>query len=535
MLRLAGAYDDLLDVLAAERARPSTDAVLRLWLDLGLAVVSSRVGRPQPQPVPLDRLGEVLDRLAAEPRRPIVRATLFWLWWDAYDADRHVLERILDLIEAQADPGALPSDAVGIGLRQARFALSDGDGEGALRLLQDLLAREDQLHAVNRPVVESLEVWVLFVLGRLRECVAAGERVLARLGSPEVAGVNWAGTADNLAVAYAMSGDLDRAEELMRAILGLGDFYGHITTGCDLAVLLAARGRADEAEALLAEVVDLRLPAPGEAGFRFGISSQVVAARAARAAGHGDLGSARDLLRPVLLDPHLTPDSEYLWQVVLDAARVFDDPPTLEPEAERVAWVAAVRDAAARVHRHGALGPAWSADVDAHLDRALGHDTAEQWAAVVEGWAALGAPVEGALASLRLAERLAQDGDRERATATASAALAEAERVGAVALAEQVRATSRRHRLRVADTRADTPDDGDGHRLTSREREVLALLADGRTNDQIATGLFMSPKTASVHVSRIITKLGVTNRTEAAAYAHRHGLVHATDDGTEPR
>ena len=54
---------------------------------------------------------------------------------------------------------------------------------------------------------------------------------------------------------------------------------------------------------------------------------------------------------------------------------------------------------------------------------------------------------------------------------------------------------------------------------------MLLLLAQGRTNHQIADGLFMSPKTASVHVSRIITKLGVANRTEAAAYAHRHGLT----------
>ena len=54
------------------------------------------------------------------------------------------------------------------------------------------------------------------------------------------------------------------------------------------------------------------------------------------------------------------------------------------------------------------------------------------------------------------------------------------------------------------------------------------LLAEGRTNEQIADGLFMSPKTASVHVSRIITKLGVANRTEAAAYAHRHGLASSS-------
>jgi DNA-binding CsgD family transcriptional regulator len=62
--------------------------------------------------------------------------------------------------------------------------------------------------------------------------------------------------------------------------------------------------------------------------------------------------------------------------------------------------------------------------------------------------------------------------------------------------------------------------------LTDREREVLALVADGATNCAIAKRLFISPKTASVHVSRILTKLDASTRTEAAAVAHAAGLVH---------
>ena len=57
--------------------------------------------------------------------------------------------------------------------------------------------------------------------------------------------------------------------------------------------------------------------------------------------------------------------------------------------------------------------------------------------------------------------------------------------------------------------------------LTSRERQVLALLAEGATNRQIGAALFMAEKTASVHVSRILSKLGVRSRTQAAAVAHR--------------
>jgi DNA-binding CsgD family transcriptional regulator len=61
--------------------------------------------------------------------------------------------------------------------------------------------------------------------------------------------------------------------------------------------------------------------------------------------------------------------------------------------------------------------------------------------------------------------------------------------------------------------------------LTDREREVLLLLADGRSNPEIAQALFISPKTASVHVSNILAKLGVGGRVEAAAVVHRLGVA----------
>ncbi|MEZ0291083.1 MAG: LuxR C-terminal-related transcriptional regulator, partial [Solirubrobacteraceae bacterium] len=64
--------------------------------------------------------------------------------------------------------------------------------------------------------------------------------------------------------------------------------------------------------------------------------------------------------------------------------------------------------------------------------------------------------------------------------------------------------------------------------LTPRELEVLLLVAEGRTNRVIGETLFMSEKTASVHVSRILAKLGVSGRVEAAAVAHRLGLSAAT-------
>ena len=67
--------------------------------------------------------------------------------------------------------------------------------------------------------------------------------------------------------------------------------------------------------------------------------------------------------------------------------------------------------------------------------------------------------------------------------------------------------------------------------LTARELDVLRGLSQGRTNKQIAAGLSLSPGTVRVHVSSILAKLGVENRTAAADFAHRNGLV-ATDDRT---
>ena len=94
----------------------------------------------------------------------------------------------------------------------------------------------------------------------------------------------------------------------------------------------------------------------------------------------------------------------------------------------------------------------------------------------------------------------------------------------------EVQALARRARLDLAPhaaaaappSGASTPAEQLG--LTPREVEVLALVAAGRSNRQIAQALFISPKTASVHVSNILAKLGVAGRVEAAAIAHRLGL-----------
>jgi DNA-binding NarL/FixJ family response regulator len=94
----------------------------------------------------------------------------------------------------------------------------------------------------------------------------------------------------------------------------------------------------------------------------------------------------------------------------------------------------------------------------------------------------------------------------------------------------EVKALARRARLDLAPPAAATaaaagaPTPAEQLGLTPREAEVLALVAAGRSNRQIAQALFISPKTASVHVSNLLAKLGVAGRVEAAAVAHRLGL-----------
>jgi DNA-binding NarL/FixJ family response regulator len=82
--------------------------------------------------------------------------------------------------------------------------------------------------------------------------------------------------------------------------------------------------------------------------------------------------------------------------------------------------------------------------------------------------------------------------------------------------------------LLVEMRRAGAPEPKDSRResaLTSRETEILRLVAEGRSNGEIARQLFISVKTVSVHVSNILAKLGAGGRTEAAAVARRDGLL----------
>ncbi len=126
---------------------------------------------------------------------------------------------------------------------------------------------------------------------------------------------------------------------------------------------------------------------------------------------------------------------------------------------------------------------------------------------------------------LRYAEALLAAGRREEAAAEVGAVREAAGRLGAVPLVERAEALAARGGL------GGPSGAGRAGVLTAREREVLRLLARGRSNRQIGEELFISGKTASVHVSNILAKLGASGRTEAVVIAYREGLVAPESDG----
>ncbi|MDW4909359.1 AAA family ATPase [Streptomyces sp. ADMS] len=248
--------------------------------------------------------------------------------------------------------------------------------------------------------------------------------------------------------------------------------------------------------------------------------------------GEGRLLDARAELGHVL-DTGFPPGTQcYGWPLLLAAA-------TAEADARALPAVAAGRpETLARIldtARNLTTGaPVWLAHehwVRAELRRADGTATPGTWSPIVTAFEALDRPFDLARVRHGLADALladgAEPGDRDRATELLRLSATVADHLGARPLADAVALLAQRARLnptRIPGPARPTADPAESLGLTSRERDVLRLVSAGRTNRQIAGELFISPKTASVHVSNILAKLGVSGRGEAAAVAHRLGL-----------
>jgi len=200
---------------------------------------------------------------------------------------------------------------------------------------------------------------------------------------------------------------------------------------------------------------------------------------------HLRLATGEPVLGRLLDDPDLAAYASVAWPVLVTAARMYPG-----------------RAAALRALALPVTGPVQAAH------RLMLH---ARWAAAAAAWEALEQPYPRAQALFHAAEQAFRDGDRAAARAWLHAAAPLAERLGAAPLLREIT-------VRANGTRPELS-------LTARETEVLGLLAEGRSNRQIAEALYISAKTAGVHVSNIMAKLGVSSRTEAAAVAHRSGLA----------
>ncbi|RBY75238.1 LuxR family transcriptional regulator [Geodermatophilus sp. TF02-6] len=184
---------------------------------------------------------------------------------------------------------------------------------------------------------------------------------------------------------------------------------------------------------------------------------------------------------------------------------------------------AAVEDHLRSVGGYGAEGVAWLTRVEAEQARLAGRVEPDLWRAAVDAFG-YGHVYEQARSRWRLAEALLATDDRAGAAEELRAAASVADRLGAAPLRAALVALARRGRLPL-----DLPGAGrvvdPAAVFTPRESEVLGLLARGRTNRQIGAELYISEKTASVHVSNILAKLGAGGRAEAVALAAARGLL----------
>jgi DNA-binding NarL/FixJ family response regulator len=193
-------------------------------------------------------------------------------------------------------------------------------------------------------------------------------------------------------------------------------------------------------------------------------------------------------------------------------------------------------------------GRAFLALARAEECRRMGTSDPAAWRVAVDAWSGRRLVLRPLYARIREAEALLAGSRTSRAAADRLVdAYAEARRLGAGRLAEMAAAIARRARVDLAAVegtgtavdgrgKADADDAGTSattavraYGLTNREVEILSLLAAGLTNRQIGEQLYISPKTAGVHVSNLLGKLGVSGRVQAATLAHHLGVEAPTD------
>ncbi|MEE1814378.1 AAA family ATPase [Streptomyces sp. SP18ES09] len=406
--------------------------------------------------------------------------------------------------------------------------VSAGDPEGGLAAMHEARERTvalGQFHEAARAHVNlssSMEA-----LGRSREAVeiaTAGIELARSRGLVDSAG--WIRA--NLAESLLSLGEWDRSKEEAERLLrsGASSTKPGGTALLQLAHLAVARGETARAAEHLAEArtrYGTRDPIPQ-------YTLPMAQAEIEIAAAEGRLADVREQLAATAETGFPPGTHRYGWPLVLTAVTAEADGRGLPAaDAGRAEALAVVRRCVRGLATPAPVWEAYSQQVYEELARAEGRGTAARWAEVVAAFEPLERPHRLAVARHRLADALlVEGGRREEAAALLREAQATAVRLSARPLREDVELLAARARLSLAPERRTPapvePGEG-GFGLTPREQDVLRLVADGRTNRQIAEELFISPKTASVHVSNILAKLGVAGRGEAAALAHRLHLL----------
>ncbi|MET0480428.1 MAG: AAA family ATPase [Mycetocola sp.] len=236
----------------------------------------------------------------------------------------------------------------------------------------------------------------------------------------------------------------------------------------------------------------------------------------------------------VLFDPDRRPYPGYDLPLLATAARALAElralPESLDALKTDALKTVATDDAAAEAHIRDlttslAFWPTsrlWSTLIDAELSGPTGTgNDPEAWQRAVEDTGTDPASPAHLRPYLlfRLGRAQTESGDRTAGAASLLDSIAEADLLGAGLIRTEAEAVASRAGIALDDTLERSATDAT--ELTARERQVLELIAQGMSNRQIGEHLFISSKTASVHVSAILRKLGATTRTEAAFLARQ--------------
>jgi DNA-binding CsgD family transcriptional regulator/tetratricopeptide (TPR) repeat protein len=370
---------------------------------------------------------------------------------------------------------------------------------------------------------------VLAGRGSQEAAIQAGHAGLARARQLGLARQIAAPIAGNLADALVAAGRWDEAAETLDEILGLdvpprGRVHALLVHG----QIAVARGDLDGGERALRELRALPAGLPAEAHYSLPLARLEIEFRLAA----GDLAGAA-VAAGTLPGYSAQADPQYLWPLLATAMQAWAEASgiRLPPAAGTPADMRDdLKQRAAGAARLNPVNDGYAALLAAEAARIDGRQDVRGWDTAVTAWEAAGQPYPLSYALSRAAEAAAAAGDRDAAASRLRRADGLAGQLGARPLQQRISQLARRSRIQLAGPGSGDPDGGAAvpFGLTPRELEVLRLVAAGRSNREIAADLFISPRTASVHVSNILAKLAVTSRGEAAAAAHR---LHLTDPG----